>query len=79
METLAAVAPTAFGFGEFTILAAATADPAAPAAPAAPVARPASAVPTLANTGSDNGPLVALGAGLLVLAAGAYRMRSSLR
>lgn len=68
METLVAAAPTAFGLGEFTIL---------PAAAAAAV--PAVQDPTLANTGSDNAPLVALGAGLLVLGAGAHRARRVLR
>lgn len=68
-ETFAAGDPTAFGFAEFTILA----------APAAPAATPASSVPALANTGSDNGPLAAVGAGLLLLGAGAYRTSRSLR
>lgn len=64
--------PSGFGFADFTIVA-------APAAPAAPAPRPASAVPTLANTGSDNGPLTAFGAGLVLLGAGAYGARRSLR
>lgn len=62
--------PTAFGFAEFTIVA-------APVAPAAPVAEPtaqqprqASAVPVLANTGSENWPLAATGAALLVAGGG---------
>jgi len=63
----AATVPTAFGLGEFTVLAAPAAAPAAP--------RPAAAAPTLANTGSDNGPMTGLGAGLLVLGALAYGAR----
>jgi LPXTG-motif cell wall-anchored protein len=61
--------PGGLGFADFTILA----------APAAPAPRPVSAVPTLANTGSDNGPLAAVGAGLLLLGAGAYRTSRFLR
>jgi LPXTG-motif cell wall-anchored protein len=64
METLAAELPSAFGFAEFTILA-------APAAAAVPTVQ----APTLANTGSDNTPLLALGAALLVLGLGAYGAR----
>jgi LPXTG-motif cell wall-anchored protein len=58
------VPPNAFGFSEFAIVAA----PAATPAPQQP--RPASAVPVLANTGSENWPLAATGAGLLVGGAG---------
>ena len=60
--------PLALGFAEFTITkaAAASAVPASPAAPTRPV---------LANTGSDNGPLAALGVGLLLLGLGAHRLR----
>lgn len=61
--------PAAFGIAPFTILAA----PVAPAASATPTG------PTLANTGSDTGPLTALGAGLVLLGAGAYRARRSTR
>jgi hypothetical protein len=63
----AAIVPTAFGFGEFSILA-------GPAAAPAP-ARPSATQPALANTGSDNGPLAGFGAGLLVLGALAYGAR----
>lgn len=58
--------PSAFGIAPFTILA-------APAAAAAPTG------PTLANTGSDTAPLTALGAGLVLLGAGAYRARRATR
>ncbi|HET8768637.1 MAG TPA: LPXTG cell wall anchor domain-containing protein [Pedococcus sp.] len=58
--------PSAFGIAPFTILA-------APAAAAAPTG------PTLANTGSDTAPLTALGAGLVLLGAGAYRVRRATR
>jgi len=64
--------PTAFGVGDFTILAAAVA---APVPAANPGDAPAAAVPTLPNTGSDNLPLAGLGAALVLVGAGAYRAR----
>ncbi|MFC8504731.1 LPXTG cell wall anchor domain-containing protein [Pedococcus sp. NPDC057267] len=64
--------PSAFGVAPFTILAAPAAAPAS-AASATPTA------PTLANTGSDTAPLTALGAGLVLLGAGAYRARRATR
>jgi hypothetical protein len=60
----------AVGFSEFTITAARAA--------AAPV-RPVAAGPVLANTGSDNGPLVAVALGLLVLGLGAHGARRATR
>jgi LPXTG-motif cell wall-anchored protein len=61
------VFPTAFGVGDFTVLAAAV---------AAPVPAPAAAAaPTLPETGSDNLPLAGLGAALVLVGAGAYRAR----
>ena len=65
------VFPTAFGVGDFTVLAAAVAAP----APVVPNAAPAAAVPTLPNTGSDNLPLAALGAGLVLAGAVSYGAR----
>ena len=64
--------PTAFGVGDFTVLAAAVAAP-APAPAAAPAA--AAARPTLPETGSDNLPLAGLGAALVLVGAGAYGVR----
>jgi LPXTG-motif cell wall-anchored protein len=62
----------AFGFAEFTITAAA-----APAAgPQQP--RPASTVPVLANTGSDNGILAAVAAAMLLAGAGLIAVRRRL-
>ncbi len=60
----------ALGFSEFTITAARAA-----AAPA----RPAAAAPVLANTGSDNGPLVVVALGLLALGLGAHGARRATR
>jgi LPXTG-motif cell wall-anchored protein len=60
----AAAVPTAFGIGEFTILAAPAAAPAA-----------AGDDPELANTGSDSLPMTALGLGLVLLGTGAYGAR----
>ncbi|WP_457256346.1 LPXTG cell wall anchor domain-containing protein [Pedococcus sp. P5_B7] len=57
--------PTAFGVGDFTVLAAAVAAPAPAAA----------ARPTLPETGSDNLPLAGLGAALVLVGAGAYGVR----
>lgn len=64
------VFPTAFGVGDFTVLAAAVAAPAPAQAPAAAAARP-----TLPETGSDNLPLAGLGAALVLVGAGAYGVR----
>jgi LPXTG-motif cell wall-anchored protein len=58
--------PTAFGVGDFTILAAAV---------AAPAPAPAAAAPTLPETGSDNLPLAGLGAALVLVGVGAYGAR----
>jgi LPXTG-motif cell wall-anchored protein len=60
--------PTAFGFAEFTVLPAAV-------APGTATPPPASTTPVLANTGSDNGPMAALAAGLLLLGAAAHVAR----
>ncbi len=64
--------PTAFGFDDFTVLPAQQVVPVSKPAPAKPAA---AAQPTLANTGSDNGPMTALAAGLLVLGAAAHVAR----
>jgi hypothetical protein len=66
------VFPTAVGFDEFTVLPAQQVVPVSKPAPAKPAA---AAQPTLANTGSDNGPMTALAAGLLVLGAAAHVAR----
>ncbi|WP_270887214.1 LPXTG cell wall anchor domain-containing protein [Pedococcus sp. 5OH_020] len=63
--------PTAVGFADFRVLAAVAAPAPSPAAPVPP----ASAVPQLAATGSENGPLTAVGLGLVLAGAGLYRLR----
>lgn len=55
--------PTAFGVGNFTVLAAAAAAPVPAAAP------------TLPNTGADNLPLAGLGLALVLVGGGAYLVR----